>query len=45
MRGIGVVGARSLRQTVALLTGLDERDEPPVPPPEDVPSILWKSAD
>lgn len=30
--GIGVVGVRSLRQVVAMLTGQEEPDDPPVPP-------------
>ncbi|MET0447946.1 MAG: YifB family Mg chelatase-like AAA ATPase [Aeromicrobium sp.] len=45
VEGISVVGVRSLRQTVALLTGQDEPDDPPVPPLDDTPSISWTSAD
>ncbi len=33
--GVQVVGVRSLRQVVALLTGEDEPDDPPVPPLEE----------
>jgi magnesium chelatase family protein len=43
--GIAVIGVRSLRQTVALLTGGEEPDDPPVPALEDVPAISWTSAD
>lgn len=43
--GISVVGVRSLRQTVALLTGQEEPDDPPVPPLDDTPSISWTSGD
>lgn len=32
VEGIGVVGVRSLRQVVAMLTGQEEPDDPPVPP-------------
>ncbi|MET0951681.1 MAG: ATP-binding protein, partial [Aeromicrobium sp.] len=42
--GIGVVGVRSLRQAVALLTGTEEPDDPPVPPLDDAPSMSWTSA-
>lgn len=45
VRGIEVVGVRSLRQTVALLTGAEEPDDPPVPPLEDSPTISWTSAE
>ena len=45
VQGISVVGVRSLRQTVALLTGQEEPDDPPVPPLDDTPSISWTSAD
>ncbi|MCD9198485.1 YifB family Mg chelatase-like AAA ATPase [Aeromicrobium wangtongii] len=45
VHGICVVGVRSLRQTVALLTGQQEPDDPPVPPLDDSPSISWTSAD
>ena len=41
--GIGVVGVRSLRQAVALLTGQEEPDDPPVPPLDDTPSLSWTS--
>lgn len=34
VEGVHVVGVRSLRQTVALLTGGEEPDDPPVPPLE-----------
>lgn len=37
--GIDVIGVRSLRQTVAWLTGAEEPDEPPVPPLDDPPVI------
>jgi len=43
--GITVVGVRSLRQTVALLTGQSEPDDPPVPPLAEVPGASWTSAD
>lgn len=43
--GITVVGVRSLRQTVALLTGTEEPDDPPVPPLDEAPSLTWTSAD
>ena len=43
--GISVVGVRSLRQTVALLTGAEEPDDPPVPPLDEVPSISWTRRD
>ncbi|WP_153933741.1 YifB family Mg chelatase-like AAA ATPase [Aeromicrobium sp. S22] len=43
--GIDVVGVRSLRQAVALLTGEQQPDDPPVPPLDDTPSISWTSAD
>lgn len=43
--GIDVVGVRSLRQTVALLTGTEEPEDPPVPPLDDVAAISWTSAD
>ncbi|WP_456697290.1 YifB family Mg chelatase-like AAA ATPase [Aeromicrobium sp. P5_D10] len=43
--GIDVVGVRSLRQTVALLTGAEEPDDPPVPPLDDIAAISWTSAD
>ncbi len=45
VQGIAVVGVRSLRQTVALLTGQEEPDDPPVPPLDDTPSISWTSGD
>lgn len=45
VREISVVGVRSLRQTVALLTGGEEPDDPPVPPLEEVPGMSWTSAD
>jgi magnesium chelatase family protein len=45
VQGITVVGVRSLRQTVALLTGQEEPDDPPVPPLDDTPTISWTSAD
>lgn len=32
VEGIGVVGVRSLRQVVAMLTNAEEPDDPPVPP-------------
>lgn len=37
--GIGVVGVRSLRQTVALLTGQEEPDDPPVPPLDEASDV------
>jgi magnesium chelatase family protein len=43
--GIAVVGVRSLRQTVALLTDQEEPDDPPVPALDETPSISWTSAD
>ncbi|MGA8988228.1 YifB family Mg chelatase-like AAA ATPase [Aeromicrobium sp.] len=43
--GASVIGVRSLRQTVALLTGGDEPDDPPVPPLDQTPSTSWTSAD
>lgn len=43
--GIDVVGVRSLRQTVALLTDQPQPDDPPVPPLDDVAAISWTSAD
>lgn len=43
--GIDVVGVRSLRQTVALLTDQEQPDDPPVPPLDDVAAISWTSAD
>lgn len=42
---IQVVGVRSLRQTVALLTGQPEPDDPPVPPLDEAPALSWTSAD
>jgi magnesium chelatase family protein len=45
VRGISVVGVRSLRQTVALLTGGEEPDDPPVPPLDEIPGMSWTSAD
>ncbi|MCW2830351.1 MAG: Mg chelatase-like protein, partial [Aeromicrobium sp.] len=45
VHGISVVGVRSLRQTVAILTGGEQPDDPPVPPLDDVPSMSWTSAD
>lgn len=45
VRGISVVGVRSLRQTVALLTGTEEPDDPPVPPLDEAPGMSWTSAD
>ncbi|MCW2840118.1 MAG: Mg chelatase-like protein [Aeromicrobium sp.] len=44
VQGISVVGVRSLRQTVALLTGQEEPDDPPVPPLDEAPTISWTSA-
>lgn len=43
--GISVVGVRSLRQTVALLTGGEEPVDPPVPPLDDAPALTWTSAE
>lgn len=43
--GVTVVGVRSLRQTVALLTGQEEPDDPPVPPLTEVSGASWTSAD
>ncbi|MET0821869.1 MAG: YifB family Mg chelatase-like AAA ATPase, partial [Aeromicrobium sp.] len=43
--GVSVVGVRSLRQTVAILTAQEEPDDPPVPPLDDTPSISWTSGD
>src|SRR5215213_1347476 len=37
--------SRSLRQTVALLTGGEEPDDPPVPPLDEIPGMSWTSAD
>jgi len=45
VRGVQVVGLRSLRQAVALLTGQDEPDDPPVPPLDEVPGVSWASGD
>jgi magnesium chelatase family protein len=45
VRGISVVGVRSLRQTVALLTGGEEPDDPPVPALDEIPGMSWTSAD
>jgi magnesium chelatase family protein len=45
VRGISVVGIRSLRQAVALLTGQEEPDDPPVPPLDELPGMSWTSAD
>jgi len=42
---IEVVGVRSLRQTVALLTGQEQPDDPPVPPLTAMPGASWTSAD
>lgn len=43
--GIGVVGVRSLRQTVALLTGQEEPDDPPVPPLDESAEVsAWGAA-
>ncbi len=42
---ICVVGVRSLRQTVALLTGTEEPDDPPVPALEEVGGATWTAAD
>ena len=36
-----VIGVRSLRQTVALLVGDEEPDDPPVPPLDDVGGLAW----
>jgi len=41
VEGIAVVGVRSLRQTVALLTGAEEPIDPPVPPLDEVQAISW----
>lgn len=41
---IDVVGVRSLRQTVALLTGTPEPDDPPVAPLDEIAGISWTSA-
>jgi magnesium chelatase family protein len=43
VEGIAVVGVRSLRQTVALLTGGEEPEDPPVPPLDDLPVVSWTS--
>lgn len=40
-----MVGVRSLRQTVAMLTGAEQPDDPPVPPLDDIAAISWTSAD
>jgi magnesium chelatase family protein len=45
VEGVSVVGVRSLRQTVAILTAQEEPDDPPVPPLDDTPSISWTSGD
>lgn len=45
VHGVQVVGLRSLRQAVALLTGQDEPDDPPVPPLDDVPGESWASGE
>lgn len=42
---VDVVAVRSLRQCVALLTGADEPDDPPVPPLEDAGAEAWESPD
>jgi len=42
---VDVVGVRSLRQTVALLTGQEQPDDPPVPPLTEMPGASWTSAD
>jgi magnesium chelatase family protein len=39
--GVAVIGVRSLRQTVALLTGGEEPDDPPVPPLDDGGGLAW----
>lgn len=39
--GIDVIGVRSLRHTVAVLTGEDEPDDPPVPPLEAGAEVSW----
>lgn len=41
VEGLGVVGVRSLRHAVALLTGGEEPDDPPVPPLDAVPESTW----
>lgn len=43
--GITVIGVRSLRQIVAMLTGQPEPDDPPVPPLAEIPGSSWTSAD
>ncbi|EFQ83153.1 Mg chelatase-like protein [Aeromicrobium marinum DSM 15272] len=44
--GVTVVGVRSLRQTVALLTGAEEPEDPPVPPLADGgDAAAWTSGD
>jgi magnesium chelatase family protein len=45
VQGVSVIGVRSLRQTVALLTGQEEPNDPPVPPLDDTRSISWTSGD
>ncbi len=42
---VAVVGVRSLGQTVALLTGTEEPDDPPVPPLDEVGGVAWTAAD
>jgi magnesium chelatase family protein len=45
VEGIVVIGVRSLRQTVALLTGAEEPDDPPVAPLDEVSSISWTGSE
>ena len=45
VRDVEVVGVRSLRQVIALLTGAEEPEDPPVPPLDDSPALAWTTAD
>ena len=45
VEGVTVVGVRSLRQTVALLTGQPEPDDPPVPPLVETGAASWTSGE
>jgi magnesium chelatase family protein len=43
--GVSVIGLRSLRQAIALLTGGPEPDDPPVPPLTYSPRAIWSGQD
>jgi magnesium chelatase family protein len=43
--GVSVIGLRSLRQAIALLTGEPEPDDPPVPPLTYSPRAIWSGQD